>query len=546
MIHDARQVPRGTTLEAQLCIVGAGAAGITIAREFIGRRLPVILLESGGHEMERRNQSLYQGENIGHRYADLHILRARYLGGSTNCWGGWCRPLDPIDFEKRDWVPHSGWPFGRDELVPYYERAQDICSLGPNEYGPDYWANAMEDDGFRPMPLSDDRVVTQISHISREPRFSRTYGDELGSAENVQTYLNANVLEIEVNETASRVTHLRVGTFAGTEFRVTAKYIVLATGGIENPRLLLASNKTQTAGLGNGNDLVGRFFMEHPQLSLGRLALDKADESTKFYDPHHTFFHSPVSANLALTEEVQRAEQLLNYKSWVVSVYRGEKTKGGEALRNIYRAARQPTLPDQFIDTGPAFWLTNFGVALADFPNAAALACGRLSKHPWFVASTDFIHLCEAVPNPESRVTLGDDKDHFGLNRVRVDWRLSMQEKRTIRRAQQIIAEELERAGYGRMEGELLDDSHDDWPDELLWGWHQMGTTRMHDDPKQGVVDANSRVHGLANLFVAGSSVFPTSGNDLVTITIVALSLRLAEHIAGELADARPLEATPA
>jgi choline dehydrogenase-like flavoprotein len=533
MFHDARQLPPDTVLDGDLVIIGAGPAGITIARELIGTQLKVILLEGGGLEMDHDSQSLYEGENIGHPYLPLQALRSRYFGGSSNCWGGWCRPFDAIDFEKRDWVPHSGWPFGKSEMEPYYERAQVLCSLGPDNYGLDFWEKRLDDPKLKLIRMPDDRVVSRIAQLSQSSRFGIAYGHELEAAANIHVYFHANVLEIEADATAKTVTGLRAATFAGTRFRAAGKHYVLSTGGIENARTLLLSNRVATTGLGNQHDLVGRFFMEHPRVHIGEVVPDDPKTPLDLYDVQYTFFHAPAAAHLALREEVLREERLLNYKGWILAVYKGEQSKGGEALKNLYRAAKKTTLPDHFMDTTPSFWLRNFGTALIDFPNTASVALGRLTKSPWFVKKREFAHLCEPAPNPDSRITLGPDKDRFGLNRVRLDWRLTQLDKHTIRRAQQIIAEEFVRAGFGRVEGDILDDRDNVWPDKLLWGWHQMGTTRMHDDPKQGVVDANCRVHGMSNLYVAGSSVFPTGGSDLPTMTIVALALRLAGHLRG-------------
>jgi len=534
MLHDARQVPQDTHLQADICIIGAGAAGITIAREMIGTGRKVILLESGDMEMTPEVQSLNSGDCVGLSYAALETGRSRYFGGGTNCWGGWCRPLDPIDFEKRDWVPHSGWPFGKETLDPFYERALKLCSVESNEFDPEICGRNVAPLGLQVLPIEDERVVTQISQVSREPRFSVAYQDDIRNAENVDCYLNANVLEIETAEPVREVTGLTVATLAGTQFRVTAKVYVLSTGGIENPRLLLASNRVQTAGLGNEHDLVGRFFMEHPRVHKGKIVLDNPTLTTNLYDPQYTYFNSPIGAHLALSEEAQRAEQVINFKTWIITVYKGEESRGGESLKNLYRAIRKTTLPDHFMDTSGSFWVRNFSNLALDFPNTTAVILGRLFKPNWLIDKFMFANLIEPVPNPDSRVTLTREKDRTGLNRISLDWRLTRLDKYSIKRSHEIIDEAVRKAGIGRVE-DKLDDTDDSWPEDLQWGWHHMGTTRMHDDPKQGVVNRDCKVHGLANLFVGGSSVFPTGGNDLPTLTIVALALRLADHIKGNL-----------
>jgi len=532
MFIDARQVPENAMLEAELCIIGAGAAGITIARKFSDSPHRVILLESGGFEMDKASQSLYEGKNIGLPYEDLHVMRSRYFGGSTNCWGGWCRPFDNIDFEKRDWVPYSGWPITRVTLEPYYEQAHEICSVGPNNYDLAFWADTMSKHGLQALDLPRDSVVTRISQLSKDRKFGRAHKKNLKNAANIHTYMHANVLELLTDDGATTITGVRVGTLEGNGFGVSAKMFVLATGGIENPRLLLLSNKVQTAGLGNQHDLVGRFFMENPRIDQGEIELNYPTVSTNLYDVQHNYFHqSPIAGNLALDEESQRREQTLNYRGWVISVSQAEESRGGEALKNLYRAVKKPTMADHFTDTSLAFWCRNVATTLMDPVNTAVVIGDKLFGAGRSTNRRQLVHICEPAPNPDSRVTLSHGKDRLGLNQVEVDWRMGLLENKTIKRAHEIIAQELEKSGLGRVTGEPIDDSHSGWSPNLQWVWHHMGTTRMHVDPKQGVVDENCQVHGMSNLFIAGSSVFPTGGADMPTMTIVALALRLSEHI---------------
>ena len=534
MFVDARGIPPETVIDTDLCIVGAGPAGITIALRFIDSPIRISLIESGGFELDHQNQELYEGQNVGLPYCDLHALRSRYFGGSSNCWGGWCRAFDSIDFEKRDWVEHSGWPFDMSVMAPYYERARVLCGLETCDDTPSYWADQIEKLGLDVVDLPTDRVISKIVQISPKRRFGVEYRDRIDAASNVTAYLNANVIDIETDATTTTVDGVQVKTLAQNQFRVTAKRFVLATGGIENPRMMLLSNKVAKNGLGNQNDLVGRFFMEHPRVHLSKLKPTNPKMSFNLYDAQYTFFKSPIAATFALQPEVIRKERLLNYKSWIIAVYRGEESRGGLALKNVYRAVRKGSVPDHFMKTSAGFWLRNgFNLAI-DFPRTIMTAAGRLTHSPSLVDRWEFAHFCEPQPNPESRITIGHDKDGLGLNRVDLKWQLSSLDKRTIARAETIIAEEVERAGIGRVESGPFDPTTSDWPDSLLWGWHQMGTTRMHEDPKQGVVDGDCRVHGMSNLYVAGSSVFPTGGSDLPTLTIVALAARLADHLAEE------------
>src|SRR5690349_14193477 len=237
---DARTLPNGTLLEGDLCIVGAGAAGITIAREWIDSHRKVLLLEGGGLQYEPAMQDLYRGEIVGLPYFPLQAARLHYFGGTTGHWAGFCSPFDPIDFKVREWVPHSGWPFERAHIDPFYARAQRILELGPYEYDAAQWQR--RDPKLVPFPLDPSVVFTKMWQFSPPTRFGTRYRDAIVGAKNVHLYTNAIVREIEPNEGISAVDGLRVRTLEGRELRVRAKHYVLATCSIQNARLLLASN----------------------------------------------------------------------------------------------------------------------------------------------------------------------------------------------------------------------------------------------------------------------------------------------------------------
>ena len=498
MLIDARIVPEGKTIETGVCIVGAGAAGITLAREFGGQPFPVCLLESGDLEPDQETQSLYSGETIGRSIAPLTASRLRYFGGTTNHWGGWCQPLDEIDFQVRDWIPHSGWPFERSHLVPFYERAQAVLQIGPFAYGAEAW----ETGSARQLPFVGSRVVTQMVQFSPPARFGQVYRNEIARAQHITTYVNANAIEIETTKDGRNIIRVRVACLQGTKFWVSAKLFILAAGGIENPRLLLLSNKVQRRGLGNHNDLVGRFFMDHAGVTSGTIILSDPNISPALYVHRVLGSHRGVDSTveqslmgeLMLSPEVMRAEKLANFSAVLHSTSRLEAAKGDGFLSALYNVIK------------------------------------NLNRRV-FKPSLDLRNIIEPIPNPDSRVSLIAERDQLGQNRVRLDWRLNTGDKRTIRRSQEIIGMELGRAGLGRLM--VMNGSDDDsWPASLEPGLaHHMGTTRMHVDPKKGVVDQNCQVHGINNLFIAGSSVFPTYGYSPPTLTIIALALRLADHV---------------
>jgi len=443
------------------------------------------------------------------------------------------RPLDEIDFEERDWVPYSGWPFNKSHLDPFYERAQTVLRVGPYTYDVEDW----EGPETSRLPFANGRVKTTIFQLGPRAPFIGEYRDEIAQANNIATYLYANAIELETTETAQTVTRLRVACLQGNRFWVSAKLFILATNGIETPRLLLLSNKTQTAGLGNQHDLVGRFFMEHPHHWSGVYApVDPSIfDSTGLYRVH-TVDGIPILGKLTLAEEVLRREELLSYCVSIHPSPRPERlshdrtaSKAVDSLKALRSAIRRGEVP-----VGLGKYLSNVVSGIDDI---AATACrnirrqleGALDKRkPPRVEVFTLNHMSEQAPNPNSRVTLAAERDALGCNRAQLDWQLSPLDMRTIIRAQEIISEELRRAGLGHLHIELNDETP---PPDLHGGVHQMGTTRMHTDPKQGVVDENCRVHGLSNLFIAGSSVFPTVGYANPVLTLVALALRLADHV---------------
>ena len=302
MLLDARAVPHASTLESDICIVGAGAAGIAIATELHERNVRVMLLESGDVTAHEATQALYDGTIAGRAYYPLRNCRSRQLGGTTATWGGWCRPLDSVDFTERAWMPHSGWPFPKQHLEPAYERAQRLCGLGPYDYDIAHWT-ALDAPPLVPDSPHFRETVLQI-HATR---FGEVYRARLESSGTVKVLLHANGLSLEMdplNRTAERV---RVATLNGNQFAVAAKRFVLATGGLENPRLLLASHGASDAGVGNEHDLVGRFFFDHLHVPVAHLR-DQDGRFPSFYATHDVR-GATVRGALGLTHDAMVGEQ---------------------------------------------------------------------------------------------------------------------------------------------------------------------------------------------------------------------------------------------
>jgi choline dehydrogenase-like flavoprotein len=536
MFIDTRRVEEGSVVETTVCIIGGGVAGITLAMELDKQGVDVCLLESGGFNPDDETRDLYRGEDVGEwRYNFADGSRSRYLGGSSNCWGGWCRPLDPWDFEKRDWIANSGWPFGLNELMPYYERTHALLKLGPNNFDPEFWEKSIGRPDVKRIPLVTGKVRDTISQFSPPARFGKMYRETLKRSERIRVFLYANATNIDTDRAARTVTRIQVATLTGRKMEVSAKLFVLATGGIENPRLLLASNKVQPAGLGNGNDLVGRYFMDHPRLFSGNIRFTKDWSRNKLSDVKYHYQNTAVSAHgtciahqFALTPEVMEEEGILNARVWFASVFPGEGSEGAQALFRCKQALLQKEQAD---------WkLSKDLLTMATHPlDTIGYGYTRLFQPRWLIRGVKFQIIVEPEPDPNSRVMLSPtQKDQLGMSRVRVDWRLGSNVKRTFDRTLAILADDMRRSGVANVQLDAPLEGNP-WPADLEGTWHHMGTTRMHDSPKHGVVDRDCRVHGMTNLYIAGSSVFPTAGANFPTITLSALTFRLSEHIAKEL-----------
>lgn len=561
MFVDGRSVTDGDVLEADLAIVGAGAAGMTLARELAVNGRRVLLLESGGETIDAATQDLCAGESVGLPYFPLEAARLRYFGGTTNHWSGTCRPFDAFDMESHDWIPDSGWPFGVSELDAWYPRAAEICAVPSNEWAAEAWVEASR---FPALDLDPGRVITRVAQNVRRinRRFVRNFGDEIEAAAGLTVVLNANLVDIALDESAAGVERLRMATLEGTRFSVTARDNILAAGGIENARLLLASNSRYPAGVGNGNDLVGRYFLEHPRFNGGIFVPFDEHLDVRFYEEHDAG-GSRIVGYLALPPEVREREELVDVQFRLRPMHpafyeRAADSPDGEAVRSLLglteapgdawedleRVADDLTGWRRFIAFGapaPVPWPeVAAGVATASdeerealipefFGDIATLAYGQTIGNI-AVAGVELSSRLEPTPNPDSRVRLGRERDALGMSRVELDWQLTRHDRESAVRGIEILGAELGRAGVGRLRLDI-DPESDDWPADNAGGWHHMGTTRMHDDPRHGVVDRDCRVHGLRNLHVAGSSVFPTAGSGTPTMTIVALALRLAAHL---------------
>ena len=543
MLLNSTFLSNNQSITTNVCIVGAGVAGILLARELIGESFDVCLLESGLLNSDKHIQTLCDGEISGIPYYPLDTARARQFGGSSNRWlleigdnqiGARLRPLDEIDFEQRDWVPNSGWPFDRHHLEPYYQRAQRACQSGPYTYDVGDWEDS---NCISRLPFKSNRIETSIFQFTSRDVFVEQYLNELQQAKNITVVQNATVLEVETEESGKSVTSLRVSHMNDKQYSVNANLYVLALGGIETPRLLLLSNRTHTNGLGNHQDLVGRYFMEHPHLWSGFYAPNdrKIFNRAGLYKIHKNKDGIPVLGQLTISQEVTRKEKLLNYSVHIepglrqrgnvkLNLTKNNKLQGSTA-KLLASAIRNRNLDDFNRHLSTLFPTVNDN-SIRLYRKSARLF-NKLFKHQCFEGFR-LNHMVEQTPNPQSRVMLSKERDFLGQNKTCLHWQLVEQDISSIIRAQKIIDQELQLAKLGKLEIEMTNNTP---PSDMHGGWHHMGTTRMHMDSRKGVVNENSKVHDISNLYIAGPSVFPTSGYANPVLTIAALTIRLADHI---------------
>jgi choline dehydrogenase-like flavoprotein len=525
MIIDLNERDSTEPIECDICVVGSGPAAFSLALSFADKPVRVYMLESGGFDRERKIQGLYQGESVGYALANgLAGSRSRFFGGSSNCWAGVCTLLDTIDFKVRDWVPYSGWPIGPEALEPYYDAAQKVCLSGPSIYDERLLDKLPE----RQFAFKPDSLQMGYWQFGEEPRLGKYYRRQFSDSRNITVVLHSTVTEIAASPDANHVLSLTAQSLQGRKASVKAKAYVLACGGIENARLLLASNRVQPEGLGNANDMVGRFFLEHPVIVSATVVPKikgdlRLDFLNVFHEPPPRFQGTRFNVLIKTTEAFQRRHRILNSALFVVD-HDAEFSEGLMAAVRLRQALHERRFPEDFVREVLS--------VLEDFPNVATAAYGRYVNYGSNRTRLGLKIQAETVPNPDSRVTLSHKHDAFGAPLAKLDWKLAELDRRTMDVIVDEISSEFSRLGLATIERDKwMTENPDAFPDDMRGGVHHSGTTKMSSHPKDGVVDVNCRMHAVDNLYIAGSSVFPTNSWANPTLTISCMAIRLADHL---------------
>ena len=551
MIIPSESLEAGQALDCDVCIVGSGAAGMTIACELDGSGLKILLIEAGGPAYSAKEQEALRGEvEEGSAHTTPDMYRRRMLGGATTIWGGRCVPLSPLDLEARAHVPHSGWPITWAELERHYPKAQRYCEAGDYAYtvsGALGAAAPQTVQGFADADLD----ATEIERFSPPTDFGRIYLQRLAVSKDVSVMLRAKAVRLQ--DVDGEITALEGETAPGRGFTVRARHFVLAMGGLETPRLLMNSDATRRGGIGNEGDALGRFYMCHAENTLGLLRLRPADRAAVVHF-ERAADRTYVRRKFTLSAAAQARDGLLNtaarlhypliadpaHRNGVLSAMYLVKDaiipEYRRKLATIERANRDLMARDL------RFWASHAANIGLDSIGVARFGVDWLRRRTFARRKLPFVVFqsrdgsypldvnAEQIPDPSNRVTLAGSPGPDPHRQVRVSWRLMDQDVDSLLRSMLVMQAAFARSGCAVLE---FDEAHlaAQIRSSTPVGGHHIGTARMADDPAQGVVDRHCRVHGVANLHLAGAAVFPTCGHANPTLTIVALAVRLADRL---------------
>jgi choline dehydrogenase-like flavoprotein len=551
---DGRRIPNGATLDAGVCIVGGGPAGITVAHELLSASVSTIVVESGGWRPNSLVQALNDAEvspESAHPPAEMY--RERRFGGSSTIWGGRCVPLRRSDFELRSHVTNSGWPLRYDDLLPYYAKAMSYCEAGQFAFDP----ASLRDSEPIIGGLKNEQIVVGVERFSPPTDFGRRYKPDFARAPTHTILLESTCVCLLSNDEGSSIEAIECVTLAGNRFKIRARCFVVAAGALESVRLLAASNRKCAAGIGNSSGLLGRYYMSHLEGTLGRLqvatgrhvAWNFAKTSDGIYAKHY----------VRLSDDVQQVHRLRNIIFRLHHPNPMDPDHGDPVLSLMYLAKR-------FILPEYRRKITTVELdALKRLPGGSKLAArhaANVVRRPWplirFLSTWTYRRYAryrrvpyvalyskagvypldynaEQTPLQNSRVFLVRDKDRFGVPKLRIEWQVCAEDIESIAASYRLMQQALAPTGAA-----ILAVDHDDLTekvrDTIPVGGHHLGIARMSDDPRRGVVDPQCRTHDIENLYLASSAVFPTSGAANPTLTIVALAIRVADRLKAALA----------
>ncbi len=524
MIIDANHIENPATFKADICILGGGVAGIVIANELLESNKSVVLLESGSEHFDAKTQDLYKAEAFPKKFPDPHFSRLRFLGGSSNHWENSIERFDPIDLKKRKWVENSGWPLDYAELSYFYPKAEHYCGVGGDGYDFEFWKKKY---GSKDL-LSKSRLFKSV--VSKSPlyptQFFRKHGKELVSNTNVTVIKNANVVDLIYDNEAEKVESVAFRAFQKLQHTVEAKYFIMCMGGIENARMLLIFNEKYKGKLGDHNGNVGRYFMEHPTIRGAHFIPFRKKSLDQIYGGVKNG-GVRVKGRLSLTESAQESYRTNNLRMYLVEQSKLTLSDGISSSHIVSDSFKEYELPENF-----GGHLLNI---IKDGDHIAETFLKNEFDTSFFNDAYEFggyqiVSMIEQTPDKNNRIKLGNEKDSLGLKKIHIDFRITQSDKDAAWKTLELLAKDQGILASGRLR--LLKNRESRiWNSQLGFGSHHMGTTRMGRSVKDGVVDSSLKVFGTKNLFISGSSVFPTGGHVPPTLTVVAMSIRLAREL---------------
>ncbi len=521
-IKDLEASPDINDLEAHVCVIGSGPAGGIVAAKLAEKNVDVLLLEAGSDFPDYSTETI-AGTSLFSKVTDLRFGWSKQFGGSSNLWSGRSYPLEDIDLKERDWIPESGWPFAPEVLSAYYEEAADIIGV-PAYEGFASWHN-IERKPSDLDPLFDEKGSLSVKPFQwgKKPFIVSDYlRSRAAELPGLRVLLNAPVIRLQEAEDASAVRTAEIRKADGSSVFVKAKIFVVATGGIQAPRLLLNSNEVRPAGIGNDHDVVGRYFSTHPKADMAAIILKKAVPTA-----HAFFVDRPLGAGslrygVGLSEAAQARLNVPNHYVQLSPVLEYQANRAFEAMK------KTKVLNNDLIDRSRLVqgFLPGLGKLVFEI-------IGRIAKFQ--PRSKKFIlrAFLDQYPDRENRIKLSSEKSEDGTYKAEIVWRFSDEDKQSVLKFFAELDTVLRGQNIGEVEYSGLE-KQKDWP---LVGIHShfMGSTRMGHDPKTSVTDSNAKVHGSDNLYIAGPSLFPTYGFANPFLTLSALSLRLADHLLSEI-----------
>jgi len=516
--------------KCDICIIGAGVAGIVLANELKNYPGRVVLVEGGDINFSMESQEVYKADGKPDIFPDPNYSRLRFLGGSSNHWENNTCPFDPIDFEYRDWIPNSGWPISYQDIAPFYVQAQKYVGVESNGYEADFWSKKL---GLKDI-WSDSKVCrTGISKYAFTPsRFFANHGESLKKQENLAIYYNTNLLDVGYEPSTEKVTSAHCRTFSGQDIHIEAGAFVICLGGLENARALLSFNEMHNDKIGNQKGSVGCYFMEHPTARATQFASNKDEKEFQLYEFHQRD-EGGVLGYTCLSKSALQDNQTVNIRVPFTRSTQYEMSDGissSHILKSIFKGNWPDEAGSHFYNVISDLDMVMEAVARKSFDS-------KLFEHADHFGGFTSPSMMEQTPERSNRLVLGNSKDKFGKKRLTVDFRVTQSDKDMFWKSMDLIAKEFGAQGLGRARL-LKERSSRIWSSQLGFGQHHMGTTRMSENPETGVVDKDSRVFGTSNLFMGGSSVFSTGGHVPPTLTICALSVRLARYLESEVTTA--------